>query len=109
MRSRFSHRARDPRAHAPHDRERRRRTLVPERVWQETERALDEKQPEVYFQMLRECGALAVIFPKLDALSGVPQPPKWHPEVDTGVHVMLALRMPPRTGLAGGALRGAPA
>jgi tRNA nucleotidyltransferase (CCA-adding enzyme) len=68
------------------------RTLVPERVWQETERALAEARPEVYFQTLRECGALAVIFPEVDALFGVPQPPRWHPEVDTGVHVLLALR-----------------
>ena len=68
------------------------RTLVPERVWQETERALGEARPEVFFQTLRACGALAVIFPELDALFGVPQPPRWHPEIDTGVHVMLALR-----------------
>lgn len=66
--------------------------LVPERVWQETERALGEPHPEVYFEVLRECGALAVIFPEIDALYGVPQPPRWHPEVDTGVHVMLTLR-----------------
>ncbi|HWZ62416.1 MAG TPA: multifunctional CCA addition/repair protein [Steroidobacteraceae bacterium] len=65
--------------------------LVPERVWQETERALAEDHPEVFFATLRDCGALAVIFPELDALYGVPQPPKWHPEIDTGVHVMLAL------------------
>ena len=66
--------------------------LVPERVWQETERALGESQPQVFFEVLRDCGALAVIFPEVDALFGVPQPPKWHPEVDTGVHVMLCLR-----------------
>jgi tRNA nucleotidyltransferase (CCA-adding enzyme) len=66
--------------------------LVPERVWQETERALGEPRPEVFFETLRECGALQVIFPELAALYGVPQPPRWHPEVDTGVHVMLALR-----------------
>jgi tRNA nucleotidyltransferase (CCA-adding enzyme) len=66
--------------------------LVPERVWQETERALGESQPQVYFEVLRACGALAVIFPEIDALYGVPQPPRWHPEIDTGVHVMLALR-----------------
>ncbi|HEY1491053.1 MAG TPA: multifunctional CCA addition/repair protein [Steroidobacteraceae bacterium] len=66
--------------------------LVPERVWQETERALGEPQPQVYFEVLRECGALAVIFPEVDALYGVPQPPRWHPEIDTGVHVMLTLR-----------------
>ncbi len=66
--------------------------LVPERVWKETERALAEPRPEVYFECLRECGALAVIFPEIEALYGVPQPEKWHPEIDTGVHVMLALR-----------------
>lgn len=66
--------------------------LVPERVWQETERALGESRPEVFFETLRECGALQVIFPELAALYGVPQPPRWHPEIDTGVHVMLALR-----------------
>jgi tRNA nucleotidyltransferase (CCA-adding enzyme) len=68
------------------------RTLVPERVWQETERALGEAHPDVFFEILRACGALAVIYPEIDALFGVPQPPRWHPEIDTGVHVMLALR-----------------
>jgi tRNA nucleotidyltransferase (CCA-adding enzyme) len=68
------------------------RTLVPERVWQETERALGEAHPEVFFKVLRVCGALAVIYPEIDALFGVPQPPRWHPEIDTGVHVMLALK-----------------
>ena len=66
--------------------------LVPERVWQETERALGESRPEVYFETLRACGALAVIFPEVATLYGVPQPQKWHPEIDTGAHVMLALR-----------------
>ena len=66
--------------------------LTSERVWQETERALGEPRPEVFFQVLRECGALAVIFPELETLFGVPQPEKWHPEIDTGVHVLLALR-----------------
>src|SRR5580700_5917737 len=66
--------------------------LVPERVWQETERALGESEPQVFFETLRACGALAIVFPEIDALFGVPQPPRWHPEVDTGVHVMLALR-----------------
>lgn len=65
--------------------------LVPERVWQETERALGEPHPEVFFETLRECGALRVIYPEVDALFGVPQPAKWHPEIDTGVHTMLAL------------------
>jgi tRNA nucleotidyltransferase (CCA-adding enzyme) len=68
------------------------RTLVPERIWQETERALAEAHPQVFFETLRACGALAVIFPEIDALFGVPQPPRWHPEIDTGVHVMLALK-----------------
>src|ERR1700730_1567011 len=66
--------------------------LVPERVWQETERALGETRPDALFQKLPDFGALAVIFPAIDALFGVPQPPKWHPEVDTGIHVMLAVR-----------------
>jgi tRNA nucleotidyltransferase (CCA-adding enzyme) len=66
--------------------------LVPERVWQETERALGESRPEVFFEVLRDCGALAVIFPEVDQLFGVPQPPQWHPEVDTGLHVMLCLK-----------------
>jgi len=72
--------------------------LVPERVWQETERALGESRPDVFFETLRACGALQVIFPELAALYGVPQPPRWHPEVDTGVHVMLALRYSAATG-----------
>ncbi len=66
--------------------------LVPERVWQETERALGESHPEVFFQVLRDCGALKEIFAEVDALFGVPQPEQWHPEIDTGVHVMLCLR-----------------
>lgn len=72
--------------------------LVAERVWQETERALGESRPEVFFETLRGCGALAVIFPEIDALFGVPQPPRWHPEIDTGVHVMLAVRIAARLG-----------
>ena len=73
--------------------------LVPERVWQETERALKETRPEVFFETLRECGALRLVFPEVDALFGVPQPPQWHPEVDTGAHVMLALRWAAAAGL----------
>jgi tRNA nucleotidyltransferase (CCA-adding enzyme) len=72
--------------------------LVPERVWQETDRALGETRPDAFFQTLRDCGALAVIFPEIDALYGVPQPPRWHPEVDTGVHVMLAVRYAAKIG-----------
>ena len=74
--------------------------LVPERVWQETERALAESRPEVFFETLRACGALAAIFPELADLYGVPQPATWHPEIDTGVHVMLALRWAADAGLA---------
>ena len=66
--------------------------LVPERVWQETERALGEQTPARFFEVLRECGALARIFPEIDRLFGVPQPVEHHPEVDTGVHTMLVLQ-----------------
>jgi tRNA nucleotidyltransferase (CCA-adding enzyme) len=66
--------------------------LVSERVWQETERALGEPRPEVFFEVLRDCGALAVIFPEVERLFGVPQSPQWHPEIDTGVHVLLCLK-----------------
>jgi tRNA nucleotidyltransferase (CCA-adding enzyme) len=66
--------------------------LVAERVWQETERALGEDRPDVFFRVLRDCGALAVVFPEVDALFGVPQPPQWHPEIDTGEHVLLCLQ-----------------
>jgi tRNA nucleotidyltransferase (CCA-adding enzyme) len=72
--------------------------LVPERVWQETERALAETRPDVFFETLRGCGALSVIFPELAALYGVPQPPRWHPEIDTGIHVMLAVRYSAKIG-----------
>jgi tRNA nucleotidyltransferase (CCA-adding enzyme) len=66
--------------------------LVAERVWKETERALSEPRPEVFFEVLRDCGALRRIFPEIEALFGVPQPEKWHPEIDTGVHTMMVLR-----------------
>ncbi|MBI3545012.1 MAG: multifunctional CCA addition/repair protein [Gammaproteobacteria bacterium] len=65
--------------------------LVPERVWAELERALSEDKPSRFFEVLRACGALQRLFPEIDALFGVPQPPQHHPEVDTGVHVMLVL------------------
>lgn len=74
--------------------------LVPERVWQETERALAEARPELFFSTLRDCGALKVIFPEIEALYGVPQPARWHPEIDTGVHVMMALQCAVRLGAA---------
>jgi tRNA nucleotidyltransferase (CCA-adding enzyme) len=66
--------------------------LVPERVWKETERALGEPWPDFFFATLRDCGALKAIFPEVDALFGIPQPPRWHPEIDTGVHTMMCLR-----------------
>jgi tRNA nucleotidyltransferase (CCA-adding enzyme) len=72
--------------------------LVPERVWKETERALGEPRPDVFFETLRSCGALQKIFPELAALYGIPQPPRWHPEVDTGVHVMLVVRYAAKIG-----------
>ena len=65
--------------------------LVPERVWQELARGLMEKTPSRMFLALRECGALARILPELDALFGVPQTEQYHPEIDTGVHVMMVL------------------
>ncbi len=70
--------------------------LVPERVWQETVRALGEQMPQVFFEVLRECGALAKLFPELDRLFGVPQDPAHHPEVDTGVHTLLVLEQAAR-------------
>lgn len=66
-------------------------TLTPERVWKETEKALETHNPQIYFQVLRDCGALAVLFPELDNLYGVPAPAKWHPEIDTGVHTLMTL------------------
>ncbi len=70
--------------------------LVPDRVWKETERALLEEQPQVFFEVLRSCGALKVVFPEIDALFGVPQPPRWHPEIDTGVHTLMVLEQATR-------------
>ncbi|MFY9179466.1 MAG: multifunctional CCA addition/repair protein, partial [Venatoribacter sp.] len=65
--------------------------LVAERVWQETRRALMENSPATYFEVLRECGALAVWFSEIDALFGVPQRAEYHPEIDCGIHVLLSL------------------
>ncbi|MFP1919098.1 multifunctional CCA addition/repair protein [Lonsdalea quercina] len=66
-------------------------SLTPERVWKETEKALGSNSPQVYFERLRDCGALQVLFPEIDNLFGVPAPAQWHPEIDTGVHVMMTL------------------
>lgn len=67
--------------------------LVPERVWQEMERSLKEKDPSQFILTLRECGALARIWPALNKLWGIPQPEKYHPEIDTGVHIMKSLKI----------------
>ncbi|MFK2877733.1 multifunctional CCA addition/repair protein [Rhodanobacter hydrolyticus] len=65
--------------------------LVPERVWAETRKALTEPQPSAFLRVLREAGALRILFPEVDALYGVPQRAEFHPEIDTGVHVEMVL------------------
>jgi tRNA nucleotidyltransferase (CCA-adding enzyme) len=65
--------------------------VSPERIWQETEKALKSDAPQTFFRVLRDCGALAAVFPEIDRLFGVPQPARWHPEIDTGLHTMMAL------------------
>ena len=70
--------------------------LVPDRVWKETERALGEKSPEVFFESLKATGALEKVFPEIDALFGIPQPEKWHPEIDCGIHTMMVLQQAAR-------------
>ncbi|NNM60191.1 MAG: multifunctional CCA addition/repair protein [Legionellales bacterium] len=65
--------------------------LIPERVWQELYKALQEKHPSLFISTLRDCGALAVILPEVDQLYGVPNPPKWHPEIDTGIHTHMVV------------------
>lgn len=67
--------------------------LTAERVWKETEKALLTRNPQVYFQLLRDCDALQVLFPEIDNLYGIPAPVKWHPEIDTGVHALMTLTM----------------
>ena len=67
--------------------------LTPERVWKETEGALTTRNPQVFFQVLRDCDALRVLFPEVDALFGVPAPAQWHPEIDTGIHTLMTLSM----------------
>jgi tRNA nucleotidyltransferase (CCA-adding enzyme) len=67
--------------------------LVAERVWVESEKALREPDPGAFFEVLRECGALQRIYPEVDALFGIPQPARWHPEIDTGVHTLMALHL----------------
>ncbi len=67
-------------------------SLVAERVWTELSRALTETQPHVFFETLRNCSALSVIFPEIDKLFGIPQRAEHHPEIDTGLHTMLVLK-----------------
>lgn len=66
--------------------------LVRERIWKETERALGERSPDVFIQVLRDCGALARLMPELDRLFGVPQTAEHHPEIDTGIHTLMCLQ-----------------
>jgi len=66
--------------------------LVAERVWQETNCALSERNPEKFIEALRQCGALAILFPEIERLFGVPQPEQHHPEIDTGIHALLVLQ-----------------
>ena len=67
-------------------------TLAAERVWQETAKALSEKTPQAYFDLLQQTGALKTLMPELAVLWGVPQPPQWHPEIDTGIHTLMVLQ-----------------
>ena len=66
--------------------------LVAERVWKETSRALAEQSPQVFFEVLKACNALEVLLPEIDALFGVPQRADYHPEIDTGIHTLMALK-----------------
>lgn len=67
--------------------------LVPERIWQETAKALAMPAPQRFIEVLRSCGALVHIYPEVDALFGVPQKPEWHPEIDCGRHLLMAMEM----------------
>lgn len=70
--------------------------LVPERIWQELERALGEAHPEIFFHILRQCNALKALFPEIDVLFGIPNPKKYHPEIDTGIHTLMVLEQAAR-------------
>lgn len=67
--------------------------LSPDRVWQETEKALRTPRPDVFFEVLRAATALQYVYPEIENLFGVPQPARWHPEIDTGVHTLMALKL----------------
>jgi tRNA nucleotidyltransferase (CCA-adding enzyme) len=77
--------------------------LVPERVWKELQRALMESEPQVFLTSLRQCGALKALLPEVDALFGVPQHPDHHPEIDTGLHSLMALKQAQRLNASLGA------
>lgn len=66
--------------------------LTPERVWLEWQKSLSTPNPQVFLSVLRQCDALSVLLPELDALFGVPQPEKWHPEIDTGIHTLMVAK-----------------
>lgn len=66
--------------------------LTAERVWQEWHKSLTTERPDVFLEVLRQCGALKVVLPELDVLFGVPQPAQWHPEIDTGIHTLMVAR-----------------
>ncbi|EGQ7970376.1 multifunctional CCA addition/repair protein [Vibrio cholerae] len=66
--------------------------LTAERVWQEWHKSLSTHHPEVFLQVLRDCGALEVVLPEIDRLFGVPQPEKWHPEIDSGIHTLMVAK-----------------
>lgn len=70
--------------------------LVPERVWAEMKKALMTDQPQTFFQVLRDCGALARVLPEIDALFGIPQTAKYHPEIDTGIHTLMVVEQAAR-------------
>lgn len=67
--------------------------LTGEQIWQELKFTLEQKLPWRFFEVLRECGALKVIFPEIDGLFGIPNPVEYHPQIDTGIHIMLALQV----------------
>ncbi|AGH82459.1 bifunctional tRNA nucleotidyl transferase/2'3'-cyclic phosphodiesterase/2'nucleotidase/phosphatase [Psychromonas sp. CNPT3] len=67
-------------------------SLTSERVWQETDKALATDDPQIYFSVLRECGALSILFPEIENLFGVPAPKRWHPEIDTGIHTLMVVK-----------------
>ena len=70
--------------------------LPAERIWVELERALGERDPQVFVQVLRDCGALEALLPEVEALFGVPQTERYHPEIDTGIHTLMALQQAAR-------------